>query len=344
VKYTAIATTRFREYFPAAITANPDNITRKSQPETLSILSSSRPAAPKVLYVIPTFAWEPEAEDAWNFSRRGGGLRIYLDRPWYSSGEGELLGAVLWQCSAPLQQKFQSFVVPEVMRNLVTQWGMDPIWNAPAPPAEAVPREEHFRNAVVFGHGLSLDELSSQLPLVPFAVAGHTVAYDNTRKLWYCDMEMDPGDAYFPFVRLALARYQPESIPDAHLSRVVLADFIQLMPDRSASITFDPIDTTSLEVAITGKTYRGPGAAMMSATLETQAPGGGDTAWVPVRVFPMQAYAWFGPATLWTAQITLPSARGSRPFRLVIEEFETFARDVTGTQTRRLVYADILGI
>ena len=29
----------------------------------------------------------------------GGGLRVYLVRPWFSSGEGELLGAVLWKPS-----------------------------------------------------------------------------------------------------------------------------------------------------------------------------------------------------------------------------------------------------
>jgi hypothetical protein len=54
VNYQAIATTRFREYFPEAVTVNPDNLTRKSLPVTLSIKSSARPAAPKPLYVIPT--------------------------------------------------------------------------------------------------------------------------------------------------------------------------------------------------------------------------------------------------------------------------------------------------
>lgn len=344
VNYTAIATTRFREYFPISITSDLGKITRKSLPQTLSILNSARPAAPKVLYVIPTFAWEPQTEDAWNFSRRvSGGLRVYLGRPWYSSGEDELLGAVLWGCPPPQHQKFQSFEVPEALRSYVTQWGRDPIWQAPALPSEAVPREEHFRNAVAFGHGLSLDE-TPQLPLVSFSVAGHAVAYDQSRKLWYSDIEMDPGNAYFPFIRLALARYQPESVADAHLSRVVLADFVQLLPDRSASITFDPIDTTSLEVAITGKTYRGPGAATMMATLEMQPIGGGDVAWVPLETISLTAFAWFGPATLWTAHVTLPAPRGSRPFRLMIEEFETFTKDETGAQQRRLVYADVLSI
>jgi hypothetical protein len=344
VNYTAVATTRFREYFPAAITADADNLTRKSLPQTLSVQNAARPAAPKVLYVLPTFAWEAKAEDAWNFSRRaGGGLRVYLDRPWFSSGEGELLGAVLWGCPPPEHQAFAPFEVPETLRSYVTQWGMDPIWNAPALPAEAAPREEHFRKAVAFGHGLSLDEMT-RFPNLSFSVAGYAVGYDGARRLWYCDIEMDSGNAYFPFVRLALARYQPESIADAHLSRVILADFIQLMPDRSASITFDPIETTSLEVAVTGKTYRGPGAVSMTATLETQAPGGGEQAWVPVEVISLTPTLGFGPATLWTTQITLPAARGARPFRLVIEEFETFTTDSSGVHQKRLVYADILNL
>ncbi|HWY45335.1 MAG TPA: hypothetical protein VNX66_17690 [Candidatus Sulfotelmatobacter sp.] len=344
VNYTAVATTRFREYFPAAVTADADNLTRKSLPQAMSILNSARPAAPKVLYVLPTFAWHAKVEDAWNFSRRGGGgLRIYLDRPWFSSGEGELLGAVLWGCPPPQHQVFAPFEVPETLRSYVTQWGMDPIWNAPALPSEAVPREEHFRNAAAFGHGLSLDEMV-RFPNLSFSVAGHEVLYDNTRKLWYCDIEMDSGDAYFPFVRLALAAYQPESISDAHLSRVVLADFIQLLPDRSASITFDPIETTSLEVAVTGKTYQGPGAVSMTALLETQPAGGGEQAWVPVALISLTPNVGFGPATLWTAQIKLPAARGARPFRLVIEEFETFTRDSSGARQKRLVYADILNL
>jgi hypothetical protein len=54
--------------------------------------------------------------------------------------------------------------------------------------------------------------------------------------LWYCDVEIENGDAYYPFVRLALARYQPYSVPNAHLSRVVMTDFIQLAPDRTAVV------------------------------------------------------------------------------------------------------------
>ncbi len=344
VTYTAVATTRFKEYFPAAITDNADNITRKSLPLTLSVPSSARPTAPGPLYVIPTFGWEPQEEGVWNFSRRsGGGLRVYLERSWFSSGEGELLGVVLWSCTPPQHAGFLSFEVPDFLKNYVTQCGMDPIWITDPPPSQAVPLPEHFRKAVKIGNGLSLDELSNR-PFVPFTAVGHQVAYDLDRNLWYCDIELDAGDSYFPFIRLALARFQPDSIPDAHLSRVVLADFAQLLPDRSASITFDPLDATSLQLAVTGLTYKGPGEASIRRRCKCSRPAG-DLAWVPVAAVPLTAHKFGGPDTLWTGPITLPAPRGSRPFRLLIEEFETFATEFLGAASqKRLVYADILNL
>ena len=345
VTYTAVATTRFKEYFPDSLTANPANVTRTSQPVTISVLNSARPAAPKPLYVLPAFGWETTTEGSWNISRRkGGALRVYLDRPWLSSGEGELLAAVLNGC-APPPGTDPGFQIPDFLKGYVTQWGMDPIWSAAPPPTQAMPLPEHFINAVAVGTELTLDELSNE-PFIPFSAVGHTVTYDDThgRSLWYCDIQMDMGEAYFPFVRLALARYQPQSIANAHLSRVVLADFIQLLPDRAASITFDPIDPTAVQLAVNGVTYTGPGAASMTATIEMQPPGSGDRAWIPVSSISMTPHIFGGPDTLWTAQITLPAARGSRSFRIVVQEFEIYTRDSQGSQQQRLVYADILNL
>jgi len=313
---------------------------------TLSVLNSARPAAPVPLYVIPSFGWTSGTQGAWSVSKRGGGgLRVYLARPWFSSGEGELLAALLWGCAPAPRSTFQGWSMPDVLKGYVTQWGKDPIWSGSALPSQAMPLPEHFTNAVAVGTELTIDELSNG-PFVPFTAVGHQVAYDDQhgRKLWYCDIEMDMGEAYFPFVRLALARYQPQSVADAHLSRVVLADFAQLLPDRSASLTFDPIDPTSLQLAVNGLTYAGPGAAVMTATVQTQPLGAGDLAWVPVSAVALTPHVFGGPDTLWTAAITLPAPRGSRPFRLLIEEFEVFTRDVAGSQQQRLVYADILNL
>ena len=68
------------------------------------------------------------------------------------------------------------------------------------------------------------------------SVAGHEVQFDNARRLWYADLELNAGGSYWPFVRLALARYQPESRGDCHLSRVVSPSSSQLLPDRSVEI------------------------------------------------------------------------------------------------------------
>ena len=131
---------------------------------------------------------------------------------------------------------------------------------------------------------------------------------------------------------------------DAHLSRVVLADFMQLVPDRSASITFDPMDPTAVQLAVNGLTYTGPGTVTMSATLEMQVPGSRDSAWLPVAGIPLTAHTFGGPDTLWTGSVVLPAARGSRPFRLVIREFESYPTDSSGGERQRLVYADILDL
>jgi hypothetical protein len=345
VTYTAVATTRFKEYFPDSLTANPNNITRASQPVTVSVLNSARAAAPKPLYVLPAFGWETTMEGTWNISKRkGGAMRVYLDRPWFSSGEGELLAAVLYGC-APPPGTFPGFQIPDFLKGYVTHWGMDPIWSVAPPPTQAMPLPERFLNAVAVGTDLTLDELSND-QFIPFTAVGHSVAYDDAhgRRLWYCDIQMDPGEAYFPFVRLALARYQPQSIANAHLSHVVLADFMQLLPDRAASITFDPMDPTSVQLAVNGLTYTGPGEASMTATLEMQPAGNGGSAWIPVASLSLTPNIFGGPDTVWTAQITLPAARGSRPFRIVIEEFEIYTRDVQGSQQQRLVYADIFDL
>jgi hypothetical protein len=345
VTYTAVATSRFREYFPNSMTRPESDFTRESVPVTIDVLNAARPAAPKVLYVLPSFGWSQEAVGTWTFSRRaGGGLRVYLDRPWYSSGEGELLGVLLWGCPPVQHATFNAFETPDFLKPYVTQWGVDPLWPAEALPSQAAPLPDHFRNAVAKESGLSLEELPAKTE-VPITVMGHAVGYDNDRKLWYCDIELDAGVAYVPFIRLALARYQPKSLPDAHLSRVVLADFAQLLPDRSASIAFDSFDKTLLQVAIAGVIHRAAGQSLMQVTIEEQPPGGvGDVAWVPRSTTTLLPVPGPGETTLWSAPLRLPAERGVRPFRLRIEEFEVYQTG-TGNQTQnRLVYADVLPI
>ncbi len=365
VRYHSVATTRFREYFPAIITSDAANITRSGAEVEVDVLNSARPAAPKVLYTIPTFAWgEPKQEgNGIVRDRKGGGLRVYLDRPWFSSGDGELLGVVLVPQGGMANQ--QPAPPNDAFKPYVTMWGIDPIWNAPDL-MTSVPLAEQFTKATNVGKNLSICEIpATAAPQGPkVAVAGHKVEYDEGRQLWYCDIDIDPRGAYYPFIRLALARYQPKSVLNAHLSRIVLAEFAQLAPDR----TFVVVKTspTSVKVSIRGAgvftgTWLGQQTSEVEASIEQRLPGSSDElAWRPVPdstvTLPPQPYTAL--MTAWTGDVTVPDATPGK-YRVVVKEYERYAVDkppeeqksmlIVNLQSekptdRRLVYADTLEI
>ncbi len=184
VTYTAIATSRFRDYFTATLDptdpASPArDFTRTSVPVEVDIPASARPAAPKVLYVVPTFGWERQTSTNLKRSIRfGGGLRVYLDRPWYSSGDGELLGVVLYNEGFP--------VAREAWKGLVTQWGLDPIWDTAG--IGTIPASWNFPLNVAAEDGLSLDEPTPTglTGKGRVSVVGHGVGFDGAH--WYCDL------------------------------------------------------------------------------------------------------------------------------------------------------------
>ncbi len=424
VSYQAVATTRFREYFP---TMEADQLTRKSSVVQVDIPNSARPARPKVLYAVPTFGWD--RKDGVRFDgkmspdisgmpisgikgygatskRMPGGLRIYLDRPWYSSGAGELLGVVVWPgvLQVPIQKsgvvvdqgdlpthqavggseqggsqkkrvdlkqfaRMEKFTaeLPESLKHVVTQWGMDPIWASNSLPAD-MPTFGHFKNTTQIGLRLTLEELEGlQAPSEGFyqvGVAAFTPEYDKERGLWYCDVEIDAGQAYMPFIRLALVRYQPHSLPDAHLSQVVLADLAQLTPERTATITYNPKNPTNIDIAVAGLSYSassaGKGPSLVEATIESNPTGSGDeTAWIPVPngTVVLQSKP-LGIYNVWRYQMRLHKLQVPKhqALRLVIREYEILPADALNEQGqlmytmgkpfegRRLVYAEILKV
>ena len=382
VAYSAVATTRFREYFPASITGDPANITRASKvgalprpdaanpspsseidtthPLPLGVVdvpSTARPQVPRLLYVVPTFGHEVSAgrDGGIASTRSGGGLRIYLERPWYSSGDGELLGVVLAPEGRHIVGKsktkafFASYKAPDPSH--LTQWGLDPARLSRSLPASYAPVAARFPAAVRGANGLTIDEQ----PGTAVTVAGHEVAYDPDRRLWYCDISIDPGDAYYPFVRLALARYQPNSVPNAHLSRIVLADFMQLAPDRTASVAVDSQDARLLHLAVNGPVPQRT-TNVLTASVEQQTGGGDDpVGWIPVAdaQVALTPLVFHRPSSrgTWTGRLQLPSLGAPvPPLRLVLREYEVYQGDRPGANThadpghRRLVYADVVDI
>lgn len=308
------------------------SVSRASAPVTVSVRASARPAPPAPLYVVPTFGWSTKrGPDGVSSHRRGGGLRVYLDRPWWSSGDGETLGVVLW--SGPPDAGGPD----DSLRPYVTGWGMDPLYRAAAT-ASAVPGPADFPRALVTGAAVPLAECAAVV-----AVAGHAVVPDPSRRLWFCDVELPPGPAHLPFVRLALARYQPQALPGAELSHVVLAEFAQLAPDRTATVVFAPAQG-ALQVSVVGNGYAltadGKTFGGIEVTVERrdrQIPGelGWQAADAPQ---PLPVVSLDGGEIRWTGPVTLPVPRGSEPMRLVIREYDQLPGG------RRLTYTDVLDV
>ena len=457
VEYYAEATTRFRDYFPPEIYNDRERIIRKPEEDghyrSVKILNSARPAAPKVLYVLPTFGWESKELPEGPVSRRcGGGLRVYLDRPWYSSGDGELLGVVvrpsqyggfqfqndfrvnpksvsdfqlskrvdtprevsdellnrartqitgdgllgheashtIQQGGAPAAGQAQQDAqgaqgvqgaegAQQVsggnrfnVSNLVTmfgsgasahpsdlyttQWGMDPIWLSQPPTGDVV--TSMFPDAASIRHQLTLAEASGML----VSVAGHEVHFDPDRKLWYSDITVNMGDAYFPFMRLALARFQPQSIQNAHLSRIVLSDFIQPVPDRVAAVTFSGAETKIMVSGVYGLNKVGPQPAFnrlavaptpqsrvntsrrMVVTIEKRpqlAAGGWEPVSEEMTDVTMQPLQEMQNRMIWMKAFEIPQEAIPTRYRAVVREYE-FVTQPSRDNPERIVYADAI--
>jgi hypothetical protein len=361
VSYQARATTRFREYFHPALLAHADERSVVGPVRRVSIPSSARPAKPAVIQVLPMFRWEQETEPEQPFGlrrRRRAGVRIYLDRPWYSSGDGELLGVITGELGDG---------VPNI--DSFSQWGADPVWLAGGPDLRAI--------------GLELDQLNASferelparpvappagLPLVDVAssptvqVLGYRPEFDPARKLWFVDIAIDPGDAIWPFLRLVVARYQPDSLPGKHLSPLVRCDYVQIPLERTATLT-RPDDRTARVVLSGAVGYRGTLPPITALTDTTSAAGlqavrnriganrqvlarlqhrnavvRTDLGWETVAEVLLRIEG-FDAATLtaaWVGSLPLPADIASRrpgapsPWRVTLEETEWLDADRSG--------------
>jgi hypothetical protein len=100
--------------------------------------------------------------------------------------------------------------------------------------------------------GRDLRELGAAVNPATYGVTvvGHEVFFDAERDLWYADVALTLPELAFPFVRLALVRFQPVSVNGCHVSSVVHADFAQLLPKRTLTVT--RLDAASMQIAFSG--------------------------------------------------------------------------------------------
>jgi len=252
VTYRLEAPTRFREFMPPAIRQNPELMKVVSDVGVAFVPNGSPPPAPEIAEIAPTFGWSRVKRGDWAASfRSGSGLRVWLRRPWFSTGFGEMLGVLVASTGLSNEQ------ITGSKARFVTQWGVDPIWRSgtigtPSPSVSAFPmrlsggpipadrspdfvpaEERDLPNPFPILTDLELPESGG----THVDVAAHPVSYDPKRELYFSDILIRSGSSYYPFVRLALARFHPISARGAHLSPAVTGDYMQLAPDRLLVMT-----------------------------------------------------------------------------------------------------------
>ena len=210
-----------------------------------------------------------------------------------------------------------------------------------------MPGSWNFPSSQAAETGLSLEEPTPPGPgggKGTVSVAGHAPRFDGQR--WYADITVETfGDDYYPFVRLALARYQPFALDEAKLSRVVLADFTQIAPDRALMVTADPYHPRRLRVTVSGAVPIGPTPSypdvpplrqpptkptqVLVTVQQRDAAIGGDLGWrdapAGVAVVTVETDGRFAQEKylgLWSGTVQFAAAPAQGEFRLLIRELE----------------------
>ncbi len=222
----------------------PDEFAVWGETLALEVPSTAKPSAPIIDRVVPAFRWTRKK----NYSQRQCGLRVYLKGPWFSSGDGEQLAVV---CLSGADEDVRVTESEATHRARVrandptaTQWGEDPLF----PPDNEAPEEDPNRvGPLPDKWGPRAMRFSSWETLIlrkkvsvgahRYEVALFDVSYDEQEKQWYCDIALDIGKAYLPFVKLALARYQPKSVEGLELSEIAFAEGAQVYPERVVNVT-----------------------------------------------------------------------------------------------------------
>jgi hypothetical protein len=399
---TLHAVSRFTEFYkPAKAPAEskkgdpkPDDFEKHDSKHdvTLWVPSTARPAAPVVDRILPVFRWSTDAPKDKIVVTRDVDLRVYLKRPWHSSGEGERLGVICWppnlfsdatadevaRCTL-LDRKAPNVVNPK--EEFLTRWGADPIhlsgdlsdlipadqFASAEMPVPDLPLELPHRDDDLPGGTPQLD-IDKGCPNDPpdsskarktrdaapntvnVAIAAYTPKLDAQRgDAWYCDLPITSGDAYFPFIRLGLSRYQPNSSQVELALSYPVAEWAQIPPQRKASIQFT--GSRKILVTVTGIGYhQSQGDELPNerhlidrprlrirvcrAVLPDRIPElQNEINYLPLVVggkpldYPKLVPNVSGNTVTWMQEITLPETKGMGRYAVIVEETEVMIGD-----------------
>jgi len=380
VDYQLYGSSRFREFFAPNELPDPNDPGSMGAVVPVNIPSSAAPAPPVVHDLIPMFQWEQVTEPEHPFAiqrTRRSGVRIWLDRPWFSSGDDEML-AIIVSGHEPL---------PDDNVEHLSLWARDPIlvgagipnayevpvltaWEQRAVQLDLAPESLPGRPEL---HVVTRDPDAAQGALAVFDAYAFRPEFNADRNRWFVDAVFETAGVSWPFLRLAVARYQANSLAGLEFSKVVGTDFVQLPPERVGTLSRP--DEGRVRITVTGVTAvtNAPDVTLpgsppdhdtlaglltvshrVQATLQMRgAASDSDLDWSDVTVVPADLAGVDATTYLatWTAELPLQAAQElqtpgtSVAIRVQIEEFEVLSADLQPGQTaltaaERLVYAD----
>lgn len=271
------------ESLPPEVIANESNSTEVILPATI------RPAKCDARAPVPVFSWTVECTDHLVRVVRQSVVRIPLGREWFSSGEDEKVGLVLWPPDLKssgiyviLQDptgvdtnlrgiKLDDFVDDDLGPGgaYVTRRGSDPVRSGQAnevekdnfltendlPDLECKAGDPRRAELVQMVEMPLIEEKAPdgtaqpKSPPMLVALATYEPRFDPVAEDWFVDVTIDSGESPEAFVRLGLVRYQPHTVPALRASRPVV-QWVQPMPARTLEVT---ITSPYIRVEMTGR-------------------------------------------------------------------------------------------
>jgi hypothetical protein len=355
---------------------------RASVPLEIWLDSTAKPAPPVLLptaEALPVFSFTTKPLKNGFIIERVCSIQLKMPIPsWWSSGEDErlalvfpdgLFGATVREernSVSALERTDPDTVFVSPAGDYLTRRGHDPIRQS-GHLGPFITKEDLIDKSglakgepVRYVDGLSMtvapDDSGGLFPPVPNAppppsppitmsvsIAAYKPTVDEaTGTTWNCLVRIDPGQSFWPFVRLSLARYQRHAMPGMELSAPVVT-WAKIGPRRTASVEFIEADK-KLTLTVEGQGFHlaNPSPVLftrqhpevdrpyLNVRLVRAARGSqtGQTSWLPV-IQNGQKVEWlevradydFEGYVRWIKSIQLPKPRAEEHYGIIVEEY-----------------------
>lgn len=329
VDYQLSLTTKFNGFF------------EESPPATtlvahaVCVPNAAVPPPPIVHGIRPLIKLQPSAEGTVSTLKRlGHAVRVWLERPWFSTGDGEQLAIIL--------------DTPDSMQSQKSRAARDLVYNS----LPAANTKAQIIIGDIAGNTLPATTYNN-FTIVPIDVTASN--FNRDRGLYFADFVVGVDETqqasaktpsvsalYLPFIRLGLARYQPCSVDTLGLSAVATADIIQLLPERLVTITKSASFSDPLHETFDVKIDFGAQPEQYTNAFEVRLEQSDGRWWNPLEWNAKECYPVGDDGS-----VSIRIERFFRPpYRLAIYEYENqpLRYNESSRSGRRLVYVDTLRI